>query len=363
MPAFHEQSLRSTRLIVRIAIAVGIVFAIYFYAVYLRARTDARNAAADRVLLLLGHHDARNALGAGVAAEQKLGPSAELTLTLWAALMADEQKRPALLKHSFPYRLQDPKAQLAFSDDSRFLAIIDGFTITVWNAEDGTQVLNTQAGDRFVGYWRIGARHFGLLASYQYVDLVTSVIELPDTFRYSQPSKDAVTAVAPDGDWAYHAPNAERGRSDYPIKLINLHTGEKREVDAGYQGKGAVAVNGDATRIAAQNAGSNSIELWDSRRRLRLAHIADLTAHSLYFSDVPGLLIAATARDLRFFDPDNGRLLFTLPEKANTVAVDPRGWWFAEQAGNTIRLYRGPASPFVADVAKQAVSPAPATSH
>jgi hypothetical protein len=315
------------------------------------------------VLSLLAHGDSRNALNDGVAAEQKLGASPGLTLALWASLMADDRTRSTVLRRSFVYRVQDPKAQLVFSGDSRFLAVIDGFTITVWSTEDGTQALNTQAGDRFVGYWWIDARHFGLLASYQYVDLVTSVIALPDNFRYSQPSKDAVTAVAPGGNWAFHAPDAEPGRTDYPIKLINLHTGEKREVDAGYQGNGAIAINSDATRIAAQNTHSNSVELWDARRRLGLASIAGLTAHSLYFSDTPDLLIAAASRDIRFFDPDNGQPLFTLPETANTVAIDPRGWWFAEQSGNTIRLYRGPASPFIGALAKQAVSPAPATSR
>jgi hypothetical protein len=273
-----------------------------------------------------------------------------------------------MIKWAFAYKPSDPAFRLMFSKDSRFVAALDGNTVTVWNVEDGSEVLATRAGARFIGYWRIGAQHFGLLSSYQYYDLVNSVIELPDGFRYAQPSKDALTAVAPGGDWAYRVPDAALNRTDYPIKLVNLHTSEKREVDVGYNGVGAVAVDGDATRVAADIRADGMVEggLWDARRRARLGAIPPSDAHGYYFSRALGAVVIV-GTPVRFYGADDGVKLFAAlagDSDVRSVADDPHGRWFAVATGDTIKIYRGVNNPAIGFIADHEVNrPAPATSH
>jgi hypothetical protein len=379
MPSIRERSVGPPkRLIVRIAIAIGFVTAIYLYAAHMTQRDKVREESAGHILsLLLEKGNARQALAEAVSAERNYGNSSTLARAMWAAVMAGGGKhgRVALLRRTFAFTPHDPRFSLMFSRDSRFLAAMDGNSITVWNVENGTHVLTAEAGDRFVGYWRIEAHHFGLLASYQYYDLVNDVIALPDGFRYAQPAKDSLTGVAPGGDWAYRVPDSAAGRTDYPIKLIDLHTSEKREVDAGYFGTGPVAVNGDGTRIAnlARAADMVGAQITDARQRHAASGILGM-ASQLYFSKALNALISTyepntgpnAGRDLNLSDADNGTRLLSLsvPDGGTrAVADDLNGQWFAVQSGDIVRIYRGVNSPLLSAIAEKEVSPAPATSH
>jgi hypothetical protein len=356
------------RMVVRIAIAVAFVMAVALYAAHVEGQKSARAAAASHALSLVTKAPAK-ALAEAVAAREDYGAAPDIARATWAALMAGggQHGTAAMRKWTFAYTPRDPGFRLMFSKDSRFLAALDGTTIRVWNTEDGSEVLTTTAGDRFIGYWRIGAQHFGLFASYQYYDLVNSVIELPDGFRYAQASKDSLTAVAPGGDWAYRVPDLAQGRLDYPIKLVNLHTGEKREVDAGFMGAGAVAVNADATRIAVAPAESNAgrIMLWNARSRERIALIASGRFNrQLTFSRALNMLIAAGGGDtIAFVDAESGQPAFDLRHPARAIADDPNGLWFAVASGGTIKLYRGMNNAVIGAIAGREVRRAPATSH
>lgn len=377
MPTIREMSAAPPRrLIVRIAIAIALVLAVYLYAMHVTARDAARHDAAEKSLSVLQYGRPIAALSTAFDAERDFGPSPELTRALWASLMAGGGRHgtSALLRRAFVYEPKNPKFSLMFSTDSRFLAAIDGNSITVWNVEDGSRVLTTEAGDRFIGYWRIGASHIGLLASYQYYDLVNDVIALPDGFRYAQPSKDALTAVAPGGDWAYHIPAVTTDRTEYPIKLVNLHTSEKREVDVDYGGTGPLAVNSDATLIAAAAHYDDMIQggIWDARARTRLAVLPG-GGQSYYVSRALSAVIVIPKTDVpvdpkravALYRPTDGDMLFRLPAPGpvRAIADDLRGSWFALAAGNKIQLYRGVNSPLLGLIADREVRPAPATSH
>lgn len=357
MPTMSERRAGPPRrMIIRIAVAAAFIFAAYLTVTQFEARGRARELAARDAIASIQHGRADAALRTGVEAREAVGDSRDLSRAVWGALMAGggREGAKALLKRSFAYAPQDPHFQLMFSNDSRFLAAIDGNNITVWNVEDGSHVLTASAGDRFIGYWRIGARHFGLLASYQFLDLVNSVIELPDRFKYAQPAKDQLTGVAPGGDWAYFVPQRAGERTDYPIKLIDLHTSEKREVDANYRGIGAVAVNADATRIADQidSDRATKVGLWDARTRRQLATIPGM--RSLYFSRALNSVVIA-GRATSFFDSDNGRLLFTADQTVKSVADDLAGKWFAAAMNGKIYVYRGVGSVALFDIAQRQV--------
>jgi hypothetical protein len=370
MPSIRDRSAAPPkRLIVRIAIAISFVMAIYVYAAHVTARDKAREESAGHILSLLARGGAREALMEATSAERGYGSSPKLARATWAALMAGGGKhgRAALLRRTFTFTPRDPRFSLMFSKDSRFLAALDGSSITVWNVENGTRVLTAEAGDRFVGYWRIEAHHFGLLASYQFYDLVNDVIALPDGFRYAQPAKDSLTGVAPGGDWAYRVPDGTAGRTDYPIKLINLHTSEKREVDVGYGGEGPVAVNSDGTRIAnvSHFSGIAGVHITDARQRRRISGTLSI-ARELYFSKALDALISAdNTDDLSLWDANNGTVLMNVPSGGEQAvfADDLKGLWFAVQSGHTLRVYRGLNSPVVFAIAEKEISPAPATSH
>lgn len=377
MPTIREMSAAPPkRLIVRIAIAVALVLAAYLYAMHVSAREAARRDAAEKADLYLQYRRPAAALSTAFTAQNQFGTSAELTRALWASLMAGggHHGTKALLRRTFVYAPQDPRFSLMFSADSRFLAALDGNSTTVWNVESGDRVLTTQAGDRFIGYWRIGASHFGLLASYQYYDLVNAVVSLPDTFRYAQASKDQLTAVAPGGDWAYHIPAVTTDRAEYPIKLVNLHTGEKREVDVDYSGRGPIAVNNDATLIAAHAIYGDMIEggIWNARARSRLANLP--AGQSYYISRALDAVIVIPESDVpvdskravSLYRPNDGERLFELPAShpVRAIADDLRGNWFAVAVGNKIELYRGLNSPLLGLIAEREVrQPSPAAPH
>jgi hypothetical protein len=378
---------------VRVAVAIAFVLAVALYAVHIESRQHERSAAAAEAYAALNQGRAGQALVRVSDTIKSLGETPELTRGAWSALMAGggRQGRAVLLRDTFPYRLHNNifEFYLAFSNDGRFLAAIDGPTITVWNVVDGTRVANATAGDRFVGFFRVGPRFFGLLASHQYYDLVSDVISLPENYRYAQPAKDALTAVAPGGDWAYRLPEPADGRTEYPVMLVNLHTGEKREVDVGYLGFGALGVDEDATHIAlspANQLDASHIDLWGARSRLQIARlpIANDAIYQLYFSSALNALIAVSvpqpvllnapaglrlphvAFDLRFYDPERGLPLFrvaTSKEQILAVADDRQGQWFATRTADSIRVYRGPNSPWIATIAEREVNRAPATSR
>ncbi len=364
------------RLVVRIAAGIAFVLAVYLYVLHVEGRDRSQAEAAKHALALLNAGKPARALADAVEAQLTFGDTPEIARATWAALMSDGGRHgsAALLRRTFSYTPNDAADfSLAFSSDGRFLAAIDGTSIAVWNVQDGTQVATATAGDRFVGFFRIGSRYFGLLASYQYYDLVSAVIALPEGYRYAQPSKDALTAVAPGGDWAYQVPKLAPGLES-PIKLINLHTGEKREVDIRYNKDAGVAVNHDATRIADEMRVFDFSEygLWNARKRNQIARLPGMGGQ-LYFSDALGALVVAykvevknQKRILDLFDADSGRPLcfISAPSSgANGVADDPNGQWFAVQTGSSIHLYRGANWPYLATVAAQEVSPAPATSR
>lgn len=377
MPSIRERSVAPPRrLIVRIAIAIGFVIAIYLYAAHVTARDKGREESASHSLSLLGKGNARQALAETVAAERRYGASPALARAMWAALMANGGKhgRTALLRRTFSFAPHEPHFSLMFSKDSRFLAAMDGSSITVWNVENGRRVLTAEAGDRFVGYWRIEARHFGLLASYQFYDLVNDVIALPDGFRYAQPARDSLSGVAPGGDWAFRVPATAADRTDYPIKLVNLHTGEKREVDIGYRGEGPIAVNSDATRVAAVDQVSDKpgARIIDARQRRPLALVRGANGW-LYFSKALDALVvfnrppgAQNHQGLNLFDGDNGTALFGISASKgdlSAVADDLKGLWFAVQSENSLRVYRGLNSPVLSAIAEKEISPVQATSR
>ncbi|HEX2590318.1 MAG TPA: hypothetical protein VHL34_02430 [Rhizomicrobium sp.] len=395
MPSIREMSAAPPkRLIARIAVGVGFVLVVGLYAAHVEAQKTARIAAAAHALALTSSEPAK-ALVEATAAQDAYGKAPDIARATWAALMAGGGRHgsAAMIKWTLAYKPSDPAFRLMFSKDSRFLAALDGNTVTVWNVEDGSEVLATRAGAPFIGYWRIGAQHFGLLSSYQYYDLVNSVIELPDGFRYAQPSKDALTAVAPGGDWAYRVPVPALNRTDYPVKLVNLHTSEKREVDIRYSGMGEVAVNNDATRVANLSISfpnihvrpvpwektNNrrdifvrfSIPMWDARSRKNISSIiATSEPRQLYFSRAQSALIVVakeTTRSdgsLQFFDESNGAPLYSLTLGAGVVADDLKGHWFAVATGDKIKVYRGMNNAALGYIADHEVSrPAPATSH
>jgi hypothetical protein len=373
------------RLIVRIAVAVAFVLTIVLYLAHIQARDQQRAEAARTVYAELNRGQTSSALTKAADALQSLGETPELKRAAWTSLMAGRRGSRALLRRSFPHRPKfkwipgepDP-SWLSFSNDGRFLAAIDGPSITVWNVEDGSQVVTTTAGDRFVGFFRIGSRYFGLLASHQFYDLVSDVVSLPEGYRYAQPSKDALTAVAPGGDWAYRLPAPEEGRTEYPVKLVNLHTGEKREVDINYRDHAPVGVNSDASRIAIVVSGicdpcHAALQIWNARSRLRIASkVAVPIDFSLYYSKAQDAFIVASlsmlpaaSGHLEIIDPETGNRLASLTRERPTfdVADDPGGKWFAMQTDESIELYRGPNSPYLSLIAKREVSRAPATSR
>jgi len=371
---FGRSTQPRSNLVIRVSLAIAFVTAIALYLAYVQGHEKARADAAGQALVLLQKGKAHEALTSAFDAQQRFGDSRALSRSLWAAMMArgGRHGRYALLRRTLAYHPQTPGLRLEFSRDSRFLAAIDGNTITVWNTETGEQVLSTIAGTNFVGFWRIGARYFGLLSSYQYYDLENSVIELPDGFRYAQPSKDALTAVAPGGDWAWRMPDYASRRTDYPIKLIDLHTSEKREVDIGYSGMGVVAVNSEATRVADFVGGfeRGDILLWDGRERTKLTQIAAPSEpRQLYFSNALDALVVVAKEgflsggSLLFFDAEKGAALFSLALGTHAIADDLNGEWFAVQSGDKILMYRGANSPLLPLIAKAELSPAPATSH
>jgi hypothetical protein len=402
MPTIRElNAAPPKRMIVRIAVAVGFVLAIYLYVAHIEARDRDRLETANHVLQMVSHGRAREALRQAVDAQRSFGDEPILSRATWAALMAGGGRHgsKALLRRTIRYTPVSPDFRLEFSKDGRFLAAIDGATISVWNAQSGELVVSTTAGDRFVGFLRSGSRYFGLLASHQFYDLVSDVIALPDGYRYAQPSKDALSEMAPGGDWAFRVPAYETGRADYPIKLINLHTGEKREVDVNYTCCGPVAVNSGATRIAASRASWDVFwsEMWDARKRAPIGRDAPGDNSQIYFSDALNAMVSVPLHPANdnfwFTDTDSGKLLFSVPLReflqiagsnkgaacggvARTlpdnsiqdsaqlaIADDPEGMWFAVCSNNTIQLYRGVNSPYLNEIAAREVSPAPATSH
>jgi hypothetical protein len=364
MPSIRERSAPRSRLMIRIAVAMGFIFAAYLYVAHVEARDAARTASAAHALALVRANKASEALAETVSAERNLGSSPELSRALWASLMAGGGRhgQKALLRRALAFTPSDPSFSLMFSKDDRFLAALDGDSVSVWNVDNNTHVLTTEASDRFVGYWRIGAQHIGLLESYQYYDLVNATIDLPDNYRYAQPAKDSLTGIAPGGDWGYRVLAYAADRSDYPIKLVNLHTSEKREVDVDYLGRGTVAVNDDATRIAASDGAK--AELWNARTRERIASFTG-GEHLQFSKALNAIAVVRHDGGIALIDADTGKREFAIAGASHILAVadDPKGFWFAVATKDKILVYRGLNDRNVIAIAEREVSRAPATSH
>src|SRR5262249_2150238 len=138
MPTIREMNARPPkRMIVRVVVGVAFVVAVALYVLHVQSRDRAREAAVAQIYAALASGHAEQALARANDALETLGETPDLTRAAWSALMAGGGKhgRKALLRDSFPYKGLESLLtfQLAFSNDGRFVAAIDGSTITVWN--------------------------------------------------------------------------------------------------------------------------------------------------------------------------------------------------------------------------------------
>jgi hypothetical protein len=146
MPTIREMNAGPPkRLIVRIAVAVAFVLAIYLYVSHVEARDSARLEAANRVLATINKGKpvpgARRSRRSTAIAWHLPRTVARHMGGLDGGRRQAWQPRPVATHTSVQVRGPlELTSQLSFSNDGRFVAAIDGPTITVWNAQDGSQL-------------------------------------------------------------------------------------------------------------------------------------------------------------------------------------------------------------------------------